>query len=579
MKKHGYKKAFTIVELVIVIAVISILSAILIPTFSDIVNQAQGSAIKQEARNAYNEYFINHAADGINYNNFIYYTEDGKIIALKQGEPINEIFTSENAAIVSLVGSTSQHTVKGTLDGNLFAVIPTNEVKESKWSEATAVFVGDSITQGVGTDSNNIYHVYLKEMLGLDIAINKGIAGSCISVKSDYGTKNTPLINRYQSIPDADLIVIFMGTNDYGHHTPLGTIEDSSDNSFYGALNVIIPGIQASHPNSQLVVVTPLHRYGFNGATYDTVKNNAGHTLEDYVNALKNVCEKFSVSVIDLFNEFPLNPEFENIRKTYMKDGLHPNAEGHKLIARIICAQLEWIERKNNSITNPDNSTENTDFTLSHGNRFGGTSYESDTKRACTVQNIYLKSGTTVIIKENSNFNWAVTKENSEISTSVGNYYFSNGWDEAGCRVITEDGWYGFTIMKTSNEKFDFNGGDSKDLLDYFIITQNFDMQVGNRFINSIDETRMSSKINLYLTAGTTITFDSASEATDWALSQTSTATTSEQNYKTSGWTTSVTYTVEEDGYYGFTVKNDSGFNYSADKYDLFDFFGIPFPQ
>ena len=50
------RKGFTITELVIVIAVIAILAAVLIPTFSNLIEKAQNSADFQEARNAYSEY-------------------------------------------------------------------------------------------------------------------------------------------------------------------------------------------------------------------------------------------------------------------------------------------------------------------------------------------------------------------------------------------------------------------------------------------------------------------------------------------------------------------------------------------
>ena len=51
MKKSN-KKGFTIVELVIVIAVIAILAAVLIPTFSGLVEKANKNAALQEAKNA-----------------------------------------------------------------------------------------------------------------------------------------------------------------------------------------------------------------------------------------------------------------------------------------------------------------------------------------------------------------------------------------------------------------------------------------------------------------------------------------------------------------------------------------------
>ena len=57
------KKGFTIVELVIVIAVIGILSAILIPTFANLTTNAQKAALKEELQNAYTSYIMD-AADG-----------------------------------------------------------------------------------------------------------------------------------------------------------------------------------------------------------------------------------------------------------------------------------------------------------------------------------------------------------------------------------------------------------------------------------------------------------------------------------------------------------------------------------
>ena len=54
--KRNNKKGFTIVELVIVIAVIAILSAVLIPTFGGIVDKAQASKAQQEVKNIHTLY-------------------------------------------------------------------------------------------------------------------------------------------------------------------------------------------------------------------------------------------------------------------------------------------------------------------------------------------------------------------------------------------------------------------------------------------------------------------------------------------------------------------------------------------
>ncbi|MBR2346578.1 MAG: prepilin-type N-terminal cleavage/methylation domain-containing protein [Clostridia bacterium] len=55
MRKNN-RKGFTIVELVIVIAVIAILAGVLIPTFAGVATKAKKSAALQEARTIYTEY-------------------------------------------------------------------------------------------------------------------------------------------------------------------------------------------------------------------------------------------------------------------------------------------------------------------------------------------------------------------------------------------------------------------------------------------------------------------------------------------------------------------------------------------
>ena len=63
MKKNN-RKGFTIVELVIVIAVIAILAGVLIPTFAGITKKAKDSKALQEAQNAYKEAYAEAISDG-----------------------------------------------------------------------------------------------------------------------------------------------------------------------------------------------------------------------------------------------------------------------------------------------------------------------------------------------------------------------------------------------------------------------------------------------------------------------------------------------------------------------------------
>lgn len=105
MRKNN-RKGFTIVELVIVIAVIAILAGVLIPTFAGITTKAKKSAALQEARNLYTEYlaFENGEVDETVYlkvtsNGDVYYfvVEDNKL----QEEPIAASEIPEGTVLVT----------------------------------------------------------------------------------------------------------------------------------------------------------------------------------------------------------------------------------------------------------------------------------------------------------------------------------------------------------------------------------------------------------------------------------------------------------------------------------------------
>ena len=206
------------------------------------------------------------------------------------------------------------------------------------------LFLGDSITEGVNTSEGKIYWNYLSEMLDLSLAEPYGLAGSCISSASDMGTDIAPFVTRYKEIrKDADFIVVFGGTNDYGFNTPLGTEEDTSDISFYGALYEMLTGLRKEHPDAAIVFMTPLHRTGFSGVDYDRQRNDAGYSLYDYIDAIKIQCTKFEIPVIDTNTVYGLNPSDEDVKNKYLTDGLHPNEEGHRILAERIASCFDAI--------------------------------------------------------------------------------------------------------------------------------------------------------------------------------------------------------------------------------------------
>ncbi|MBS7264710.1 MAG: type II secretion system protein [Eubacteriales bacterium] len=77
--KNTKKRGFTIVELVVVIAVIAILASVLIPTFANVVKKAKESAAMQNARSAWTAYLADEAFNGkdLPANDGCIYVENG----------------------------------------------------------------------------------------------------------------------------------------------------------------------------------------------------------------------------------------------------------------------------------------------------------------------------------------------------------------------------------------------------------------------------------------------------------------------------------------------------------------------
>ena len=202
----------------------------------------------------------------------------------------------------------------------------------------TINFLGDSITEGHGTtDPEKAFHQIIKEKYGLEFAYNYGIGGTRIArqlVPTRDRTKHDLYFELRAETMDrnADTVVVFGGTNDYGHgDAPLGETESEDIYTFCGAVNSLISKLEMDFPKAKIIFMTPLHRLNEMQPSQPD-----GKTLEDYVKAIREICKKRGVAVIDLFEINPLDPGDEVL----VPDGLHPSDEGHKIMAEVIAEEL-----------------------------------------------------------------------------------------------------------------------------------------------------------------------------------------------------------------------------------------------
>lgn len=196
-------------------------------------------------------------------------------------------------------------------------------------------FLGDSITKGFGINcKEDIFVNILKEKVGLAEARNYGISGTRYAIQKGIDGGGSFSERFAQMDDDADIVVVFGGTNDYGHgNAPLGSFFDRTPDTFYGACHYIYSGLIKKYSGKTIVIVTPLHRCN-EMSEYGDCKEKRYGSLREYVNIIREVAEYYSLPILDLYANSGLQPEVEVIKNTYIPDGLHPNESGHQILAQ-----------------------------------------------------------------------------------------------------------------------------------------------------------------------------------------------------------------------------------------------------
>jgi lysophospholipase L1-like esterase len=208
---------------------------------------------------------------------------------------------------------------------------------ENKWEGKKAAFLGDSITFGSGSEVR--FSDIVGEQLGFSKVYNYGHSGSKITMVTP---DDFSFVNRYKDMTeDVDIVFVMGGTNDYGHAfdsigVPFGNFSDRSETTFYGALHVLFQGLIKKYLGKKIVILIPPHRSGFNSLDDLTPNPETGKNFPEYLDAIRKTAEYYGLPILDLYRNLPLNPVVSEVRAKYIPDALHPNTDGHRLIAEAI---------------------------------------------------------------------------------------------------------------------------------------------------------------------------------------------------------------------------------------------------
>lgn len=172
---------------------------------------------------------------------------------------------------------------------------------------------GDSITNGVP----NGWRFLVSIELGLE-NINDAKDGATIS----YVSNSARIISEYIDTVgnDGDIITVSAMVNDVSAGVPLGTFSDTTNTTFYGAYKMVAEKLLKKYTGKKIAFFTGIQRQG-------------NTFLKPYCDVIKEVGAFYGIPVLDLNATCGLYPDLPEYMIYYDNIGLHPNAEGHKIIA------------------------------------------------------------------------------------------------------------------------------------------------------------------------------------------------------------------------------------------------------
>lgn len=208
------------------------------------------------------------------------------------------------------------------------------------------VACGDSFTaytnakfeSGIYQGRDKTYPYLIGLRTGMDVN-NMAVSGMSL-VKKD-GSDNYFSGDYFKGIPsDADYITIKLGINDVNYGSPIGTINDSDNTTFYGAWNVVMSYLIANYPYAKIGIIVT------NGAS------------DEVMEAERAIAKKWGVPFLDYGDyQTPLMGRMSGFRDDVCSEALlarhnafrisdtdtHPNAKAHEYESTFIEAFLRSL--------------------------------------------------------------------------------------------------------------------------------------------------------------------------------------------------------------------------------------------
>ncbi|NOV01332.1 SGNH/GDSL hydrolase family protein [Paenibacillus planticolens] len=182
--------------------------------------------------------------------------------------------------------------------------------------------IGDSMTQGKNTGTIG-WTDYLQTKYNCTVR-NYGVNGSTFTDNSTTFSMSY----RWPSMDnDADIIIVWGGFNDINQGKTLGTFTDRVATTYYGALHLMLDGLQTKYTGKKIFIGTILDMQH----TWATVKS--------FNTAIREVAEYWGVPVIELAS-VGFGSRNASVKESMVPDNVHPNNLGNVFIAEVMAKSI-----------------------------------------------------------------------------------------------------------------------------------------------------------------------------------------------------------------------------------------------
>lgn len=249
-----------------------------------------------------------------------------------------------------------------TLDNSLDKTLKINQMDRQilennayPFFDKTIVFIGDSITEGVGaaTDlehGNKLsYATYAGDALHAQNTINNGKGGR---MYADYGGEEYSMVLNYDNVINngSDIFVVFAGANDYMsvlNQKRFGNINDEVSTAGYcGAVRNFYKSLKRDFPDRTVFIVL---MYDFDMEVVSDYSDlDYQPTLDDYLEVQRKLAREYGFETIDLYKQGFMACTTEDEKEYFLDDFVHPKDMGSLMLGEHIAAEISYYFSQQN---------------------------------------------------------------------------------------------------------------------------------------------------------------------------------------------------------------------------------------